>query len=230
MHLILVMSDGSEIDAGLVGTSGGNQGGNTPSNPGVTTYTVTFKDWDGDILKTQTVNAGSAATAPADPIRSGYVFAGWDKSFSNVTTDLVVTATYNKDNSATLAVSSETAEAGDTKVELMVSLENNPGIIGLTVRLEYDDTVLTATRAGTEEAFDELSYQKPANFKNGCKLIFYAAEVEEVMDGDAFYIRFDVAEDAAPGTYPVKLVIEQALDTDSNDVAVVVMSGSIIVE
>ena len=26
--------------------------------------------------------------------------------------------------------------------------------------------MLTATRAGTEEAFDELSYQKPANFKN----------------------------------------------------------------
>jgi len=81
-----------------------------------------------------------------------------------------------------------------------------------------------------QEAFDELSYQKPANFKNGCKLIFYAAEVEEVLDGDAFYIRFDVADDAAPGTYPVKLVIEQALDSDSNDVSIVVINGSIIVE
>ena len=62
----------------------------------INTYTVTFKDWDGTVLKTQTVNYGGAATAPADPIREGYTFAGWDKAFNNVTSDLVVTATYTE--------------------------------------------------------------------------------------------------------------------------------------
>ena len=59
-----------------------------------TTYTVTFADWDGTELKTQSVEYGSAATEPTNPTRSGYTFAGWDKDFSNVTADMTVTAEY----------------------------------------------------------------------------------------------------------------------------------------
>ena len=60
----------------------------------VNKYTVTFKDYDGTVLDTQSVAYGSSATAPADPEREGYVFEGWDKSFANITGDLTVTATY----------------------------------------------------------------------------------------------------------------------------------------
>ncbi|MBQ4341978.1 MAG: InlB B-repeat-containing protein, partial [Clostridia bacterium] len=62
----------------------------------INTYTVTFKDWDGTTLKTQTVNYGGSATAPTDPIRDGYTFIGWDKAFTNVTANLVVTALYEQ--------------------------------------------------------------------------------------------------------------------------------------
>ena len=59
-------------------------------------YTVTFKDWDGTTLKTEQVEQGQSATAPADPVREGYTFIGWDKSFSNVQSDLTVTALYEQ--------------------------------------------------------------------------------------------------------------------------------------
>ena len=58
------------------------------------TYTVTFKDWDGTTLKTETVEEGASATAPNNPSRDGYNFTGWDKTFTNVTGDLTVTAQY----------------------------------------------------------------------------------------------------------------------------------------
>ena len=57
-------------------------------------YTVTFKDWDGTVLKTETVVRGHSATAPADPTRDGYLFQGWNKDFSYIYTNTVVTATY----------------------------------------------------------------------------------------------------------------------------------------
>ena len=61
-----------------------------------TTYTVTFVDWDGTELKKETVEAGQAATAPAEPSREGYTFKGWDVDFTNVTADLTVTAQYEQ--------------------------------------------------------------------------------------------------------------------------------------
>lgn len=62
------------------------------------TYTVTFKDWDGSVLKTQTVQSGSSATAPDNPTRDGYSFTGWDKTFNNITSDLIITAQYKQIN------------------------------------------------------------------------------------------------------------------------------------
>lgn len=71
------------------------------------TYTVTFKDDDGATLKTETVNYGSTATAPSDPVKPDtaqhkYTFDGWydangNKWYPNtaITGDTVYTARFN---------------------------------------------------------------------------------------------------------------------------------------
>jgi hypothetical protein len=97
-------------------------------------YTVTFVDWDATVLKTEQVNHGDAATAPADPSRTGYTFAGWDVAFSNVTADLTVTAQYTI-NQYTLSFDSQggsgaapiTADFGDS-----VTLPAAPTYAGYT--------------------------------------------------------------------------------------------------
>jgi uncharacterized repeat protein (TIGR02543 family) len=62
------------------------------------TFTVTFLDWEGSILSTQSgIAYGGSATPPADPVRTGFTFSGWDRSFSNVTSNFTVTARYTKD-------------------------------------------------------------------------------------------------------------------------------------
>ena len=55
---------------------------------------VKFVDWDGAILSSGFVEIGSAATPPTNPIREGYTFIGWDKDFSNIKDDMIVTALY----------------------------------------------------------------------------------------------------------------------------------------
>ena len=60
----------------------------------INTYTVTFVNWDGKELKSETVDWGKSAIAPSDPSREGYTFTGWDKKFDNVTSNLTVTAQY----------------------------------------------------------------------------------------------------------------------------------------
>ncbi|MCL1874836.1 MAG: InlB B-repeat-containing protein [Synergistaceae bacterium] len=80
------------------------------------TYLVTFLDWDGTELKTQTVALGSAAAAPADPARTGYTFSGWDADFSNVTDDLFVTAQY-KINTYTVTFMADSAEFSSQIIE-----------------------------------------------------------------------------------------------------------------
>ncbi len=57
-------------------------------------YTVTFNDYDDTLIDTDTVYYMTDATAPMDPTRTGYTFAGWDGSYTSVTADITVTATY----------------------------------------------------------------------------------------------------------------------------------------
>ncbi len=79
-------------------------------------FTVTFKNWDGTVLKTQQVAPNAAATAPQNPNRAAdkdyeYTFNKWDTDFSAVTSDLVVTATFkSKDHTGI----SKTYQSGAT--------------------------------------------------------------------------------------------------------------------
>ena len=61
----------------------------------VMTYTVRFLSDTGTLLSSQEVVYGSAATAPAMPERPGYKLT-WSSSFSNVASDLTVTANYTR--------------------------------------------------------------------------------------------------------------------------------------
>ena len=61
----------------------------------VMTYTVRFLSDTGTLLSSQEVVYGSAAKAPSMPQRPGYKLT-WSSSFSNITSDLTVTAVYTR--------------------------------------------------------------------------------------------------------------------------------------
>ena len=109
-------------------------------------YDVVFKDYDGTILDQQVVEYSSAATAPADPTRTGYTFTGWDEDFSYITENLEVTAKYNIN-------------------KYTVVFKDHDGTVLDTQEVEYlgnataptDPTRTGYTFAGWDKAFDGIS-------------------------------------------------------------------------
>jgi len=61
---------------------------------GIRQCTVQFLDWDGTVLKSETVDSGGSVMPPADPSREGYEFDGWSESTAHVTEDMTVRALF----------------------------------------------------------------------------------------------------------------------------------------
>ncbi len=57
-------------------------------------YTVTFKNYDGGIINSQTVRKGENAVVPSSPTRAGYEFLGWSGTGTNIQADTTITALY----------------------------------------------------------------------------------------------------------------------------------------
>ena len=57
-------------------------------------FTVKFMNGSVEV-KSEEVEYGGSATAPANPTKDGYEFVSWDKEFTNVKSDLVVNATFS---------------------------------------------------------------------------------------------------------------------------------------
>lgn len=82
--------------------SSGSSSGATTETEEEVEYTVTFVGRNGEILATETVLSGESATAPSveSPVEdttipyTRYLFTDWDSDFSNVTSDITVTAQY----------------------------------------------------------------------------------------------------------------------------------------
>ena len=99
---------------------------------------VDFKDWNGALLKSEKVLYGTNATAPTNPARAGYHFVGWDVSFINVTSNLVVTAQYTQittNNGSSSSSSSNSSSSSSSSSNSSSSNDNLP-----SDAVEYRDT------------------------------------------------------------------------------------------
>lgn len=177
---------------------------------------VTFQDIDGTVLKTESIETGKAATPPEDPQREGYTFVSWNKDFSSVDKDIVITAEYRRNTETSFKVDTVTVASEVKKTEIKVSVANNPGILGMLFSLEYNENALKLVDCETGLALSALTFQKPSRLVSGCNFVWYGSETGEIMDGEMLILTFEIAEDAEPGSYPITISWNDRDIYDSN--------------
>lgn len=63
---------------------------------GIEQFDVRYFDWDGMLLKEETVDFGGRVAPPPDPVREGYTFTGWSASTEHIVSDMTVVAQYRR--------------------------------------------------------------------------------------------------------------------------------------
>lgn len=230
-----VYYDGTEVEWGEISISSGNDAilDATMHFAGVKKYTVTFIDYDGSVLKTEIVESGNSATPPENPAREGYTFVGWDNEYTNIISDLTVKAMYEetKYTEPTIEISNVTANKGDT-VKITLKMFNNPGLIGITLSLKFDDSVMALMEISRGEALSEMTFTEPKNLVDGCRFPWDAETVlpEDATNGTMLTLTFKILESAPAGSYGISLTDPDIIDNNLNPVAVHIIGGQIVVK
>ena len=113
-------------------------------------YTVVFVDREGNVLSTQSVRKGAAATAPTPPDLSGYEFVGWSADISSITSDLEIVAQYQK-----IDTRSQELQAFHRAVDAVSSAQNQSFALRLAkIQEAYAKWLLVdETEEGAEEVY-----------------------------------------------------------------------------
>lgn len=195
-----------------------------------TTYTVTFVDYDGTVLKIQTVRSGENATAPIEPFRSEYTFVGWDVPFDNIEGDLTITAQYElAARGPAFVVDSVKTVSGSENVEVKIAVKNNPGISSIGMAVSFDSALaLTSVEYNSEIGGQSV---QPASMLSPTRLTWISPFADVEGDWTFVVLRFAVS-DTASGELPITLTYDpdNVYDMTENNISFDIINGAVIVE
>ena len=136
--------------------------------------------------------------------------------------------------SALATVDTVRARPGDKDVPVLVRITGNPGVLGLTLSVSFDENALTLKSAENGEAFrNVLSMSHSQTYGNGCLFTWDGLNVEQsdIHDGTILKLYFDVSPDASAGVHAIAVRSgNSAVDNSLHNVVVTVQDGAIAVE
>ena len=123
---------------------GNNNSGNNGGNITPAEYTITFDSKGGSAVQPIKANAGAVITAPTDPTKDGFVFAGWYESTDGGTTlsDTAFSFSYMPARVFTLYAKWATADIkGKTfnKVDATIEWESEAGKQAILAEMEMTE-------------------------------------------------------------------------------------------
>ncbi len=132
-------------------------------------YTVSFVDWNGNIIDTQVIEYGSEATLPDDPTYENMVFAGWDNMLAAMFVSEDVTLHPIFEYTETCAVPYADKTSG-----------NYTGKQSITLKCDTDGAAIYyyIAESGIEPDFSQIEwteYTEPFEISNNGDLWYYAS-------------------------------------------------------
>lgn len=125
----------------------------------------------------------------------------------------------------------EESATEDIEVELTISIEDNPGILGLSLTLEYNEALFTLTEAANGSALEVLDFSAPDTLGSGATFIWDGLYLEEddIVDGDILTLTFTVSASAPAGEYAI-LLRASAINNDLAPIVIAFESAKIVVK
>ncbi len=131
-------------------------------------------------------------------------------------------------NTPTITVASVSDTAGAT-ISIDVSIKNNPGILGATLKLTYDDG-LTLIDVDSGEAFSALVMTEPGKLVSPCNFSWDGESTTAEDDGTILTLQFKINDSAVAGEeFEIKLESNGIQDVDIHDVDVKIENGNVTV-
>lgn len=105
-------------------------------------------------------------------------------------------------------------------ITVLVDIEDNPGILGMILQIEYDEDAMTLVGAENGEAIENvLTLTTSKELKSGAKFVWDGLEIDsnQIEDGTVLKLEFRLSDDAIYGKrYPLTLKYTQGDIIDSN--------------
>ena len=115
-------------------------------------------------------------------------------------------------------------------VDLDIVISENPGILGATITVSWDES-LTLVADASGEAFNHMTYTSPSRYiASGTNFIWFGNEVKEAIDGTILTLTFEVSETAQNNdVLPVRVsyTYGTVVDQNNKDVALSIADGHI---
>lgn len=115
-------------------------------------------------------------------------------------------------------------------VDLDLILTENPGILGATITISWDEN-LTLVADASGEAVNHMTYTSPSRYvASGTNFVWFGNEVDEAIDGTILTLTFQVSESAQNNDIlPVRVTytLGDVIDENDNDVILNITDGSV---
>lgn len=138
-----------------------------------------------------------------------------------------------KNGTPTIVISNVNAKPGE-KVKVAAKIVNNPGVLGMSVTLSYDESVLELIDIEGGDAFKdilEMSYSE--NLENGCIFLWDGEEItpDQVQDGEFLILEFQVSKEVSAAKCPIMLISDEGgtVDNDLQPLDIAIENGFITV-